>query len=67
MVQALSREDRQVLIEQFEELKCGRYDSDPNLDHALDAQTRLRFGLMIYRAVTGTPDVDLSHSVFFSA
>jgi hypothetical protein len=67
MVQALSREDRQALIEQLEELKCGRYDSCPGLDHTLDAEARFRFGVMIYRAVAAISDVDLSQSVFFFA
>jgi hypothetical protein len=59
------QKEREALIEQLEELKRSGYDSIPDLDHMLDAEIRLRFGLMIYRAVATSNDIDLRESVFF--
>ena len=57
MVEALSREDREALMAQLEELNRSRYDSDPSLDDVLDAEIRMRFGAMIYRALANSRHV----------
>jgi hypothetical protein len=57
MVEALNREDREALIAQLEDLKRGRYDSDPSLNEVLDAEIRMRFGAIIYRALASSRHV----------
>jgi hypothetical protein len=51
------QEEREALIAQLAELKRRRDDSEADAEYRLDAEARLRFGAMIYRAIAKTRHV----------
>jgi hypothetical protein len=52
MPSILSSEDREALVAQLEALK--RDQSEFDIEALLDTQARLRFGMVIYRAIDAT-------------